>query len=643
MSSLAPGQTARAIYDYEARAADELSFKRNDIINVLGADEEDEGWYRGEIAGRAGLFPNNYVQLIPMAPVTPSAPSAPTNRVPDHVRTEEFDKVYTLQDALGRGRFSQVRRATLKSSGQSYAVKLMDLTDPELGATVPEAEKEVLSELEVLYRLQHPGVVELFECFKWKSKYFLVMEDLRGGDLFDRIEQQGPFNEADAGPLVRQVVSAIAFLHERGIAHRDIKPDNLVFESRDSDSAIKLIDFGYAGRLDPNGGEGQLVGLCGTPDYAAPEILSWYSADKSKKPNGTPYNHAVDMWSMGVVLYILLCGFPPFYGDDDDQMFSLIRTGSYSFPAVIDNYKTAWAAVSKGAQSLISSMLTVQPSARVTAAAVLGGEWMAEHGGRKGWVGKMRERSISGWGGGKAPSGESSARADRGQIDRGTAPPRVNTDAKMVFGDDAKEGKLGYSLNQPNVVSQFSRWIVDRMFQKKEMRILMLGLDNSGKTSILYRLKLGQPKKTIPTIGFNVETLEYKSIAFTVWDVGGQEKLRSLWRHYYANTQALIFVVDSSDRARIQEAAEELHRLIKEEELHDALLLVFANKQDLPGAANAAEVSEEMRLYPPYISKSCYIQSCCAQSGDGLHAGLDWLSSNFEQMMAEQADQAPPA
>ena len=142
MSSLAPGQTARAIYDYEARAADELSFKRNDIINVLGADEEDEGWYRGEIAGRAGLFPNNYVQLIPMAPVTPSAPSAPTNRVPDHVRTEEFDKVYTLQDALGRGRFSQVRRATLKSSGQSYAVKLMDLTDPELGATVPEAEKE---------------------------------------------------------------------------------------------------------------------------------------------------------------------------------------------------------------------------------------------------------------------------------------------------------------------------------------------------------------------------------------------------------------------------------------------------------------------------------------------------------------------
>lgn len=153
----------------------------------------------------------------------------------------------------------------------------------------------------------------------------------------------------------------------------------------------------------------------------------------------------------------------------------------------------------------------------------------------------------------------------------------------MVFCDESRDGKLGFSTQNGNVVSQFSRWIVDRMFTKKEMRILMLGLDNSGnsspaavirmnrrltdrsdagKTSILYRLKLGQPKKTIPTIGFNVETLEYKSIAFTVWDVGGQEKLRTLWRHYYANTQALIFVVDSSDRARLSEASNELHRWV---------------------------------------------------------------------------------
>lgn len=149
--------------------------------------------------------------------------------------------------------------------------------------------------------------------------------------------------------------------------------------------------------------------------------------------------------------------------------------------------------------------------------------------------------------------------------------------------------------------------------------------------NFLYQLKLGQPKRTVPTIGFNVETLEYKNVAFTVWDVGGQEKLRALWRHYFAATQALIFVVDSTDRGRLQEAAEELHRLLREEALHDALLLVFANKQDLAGACNAAEISEEMQLYPPYISKSCYIQSCCAVTGAGLHEGLDWLSSNMPE------------
>merc|ERR1719473_1086342 len=118
----------------------------------------------------------------------------------------------------------------------------------------------------------------------------------------------------------------------------------------------------------------------------------------------------------------------------------------------------------------------------------------------------------------------------------------------------------------------------------KEMRILMVGLDAAGKTTILYKLKLGEVVNTIPTIGFNVETVEYKNISFNVWDVGGQDKIRLLWRHYYANTQGLIFVVDSNDRDRVDENKEELHKMLAEEELKDAVLLVFANKQDLPGA-----------------------------------------------------------
>ncbi|KAK2893620.1 hypothetical protein Q8A73_016104 [Channa argus] len=117
------------------------------------------------------------------------------------------------------------------------------------------------------------------------------------------------------------------------------------------------------------------------------------------------------------------------------------------------------------------------------------------------------------------------------------------------------------------------------LFGKKEMRILMVGLDAAGKTTILYKLKLGEIVTTIPTIGFNVETVEFKNISFTVWDVGGQDKIRPLWRHYFQNTQGLIFVVDSNDRERIGEAKEELMRMLAEDELRDAVLLVFANKQ----------------------------------------------------------------
>jgi ADP-ribosylation factor protein 1 len=121
--------------------------------------------------------------------------------------------------------------------------------------------------------------------------------------------------------------------------------------------------------------------------------------------------------------------------------------------------------------------------------------------------------------------------------------------------------------------------VFKRLISKRDVRILMVGLDAAGKTTILYKLKLGENVTTIPTIGFNVETVEYKNINFTVWDVGGQDRIRPLWRHYYLNTQALIFVVDCNDRDRVKEARDELHRMLNEDELKDAVLLVFANKQ----------------------------------------------------------------
>ena len=160
---------------------------------------------------------------------------------------------------------------------------------------------------------------------------------------------------------------------------------------------------------------------------------------------------------------------------------------------------------------------------------------------------------------------------------------------------------------------------------KQDMRILMVGLDAAGKTTILYKLKLGDVVTTIPTIGFNVETVEYKNIRFTVWDIGGQDKIRKLWRHYFLGTQGVVFVVDSSDRDRIEDAREELAKMLSEDELRDGALLVLANKQDLPNAMTAAEVTGKLGLHD-MRGRQWFIQSACATTGDGLYEGLDWLS-----------------
>lgn len=143
-------------------------------------------------------------------------------------------------------------------------------------------------------------------------------------------------------------------------------------------------------------------------------------------------------------------------------------------------------------------------------------------------------------------------------------------------------------------------------------------------------MKLGEVVTTIPTIGFNVETVEYKNISFTVWDVGGQDKIRPLWRHYYQNTQGLIFVVDSNDRDRADAARDELHRMLGEDELRDSILLVFANKQDLPNAMSASEMTERLGLHA-LKHRQWYIQACCAPTGDGLYEGLDWLSATLQK------------
>ncbi|KJE92585.1 ADP-ribosylation factor 2 [Capsaspora owczarzaki ATCC 30864] len=169
--------------------------------------------------------------------------------------------------------------------------------------------------------------------------------------------------------------------------------------------------------------------------------------------------------------------------------------------------------------------------------------------------------------------------------------------------------------------------LLTRLWSTAEMRILMVGLDAAGKTTILYKLKLGEVVTTIPTIGFNVESVEYKNVNFNVWDVGGQDKIRPLWRHYFQNTQGLIFVVDSNDRERITEAAAELQKMLDEPELQNAVVLVFANKQDLPNAMTTSMVTEKLGL--DKLTCKWSVRAACAQSGEGLYEGLDWLSAQL--------------
>jgi len=166
--------------------------------------------------------------------------------------------------------------------------------------------------------------------------------------------------------------------------------------------------------------------------------------------------------------------------------------------------------------------------------------------------------------------------------------------------------------------------LIAKLFETKKLKILMIGLDGAGKSSILGKLHLNEVISTIPTIGFNVETVTYKNTTFTVWDIGGQEKIRPLWRHYYENTDALIFVIDSSDIDRIDIAREELMLTLQDEKLANTNLLIFANKQDLPNALSASQIIEKLQI-DKLKTRKWLVQSTCAITGDGLYEGLDWI------------------
>jgi calcium/calmodulin-dependent protein kinase I len=268
---------------------------------------------------------------------------------------------YTVTDTLGSGSFSTVKKAYDRVTENVYAIKIID--KKKFGAKKEELAM-IQTEIEIMRMIEHPNIISLHEVFEDKTtkKIYLVMELVTGGELFDRIVEKGSYSEKDASELISKVISAVRYLHKKGIIHRDLKPENLLYSSPDEDAEIKLADFGLSKIVGLDDESAVTNTTCGTPGYVAPEVLRMKGYDRS-----------VDMWSIGVILYILLCGFPPFYEENTAKLFQTIMDGKYDFP------DPEWTSISESAKDLIQRMLTVDSKKRITADEALEHPWILGH------------------------------------------------------------------------------------------------------------------------------------------------------------------------------------------------------------------------------------------------------------------------
>lgn len=258
----------------------------------------------------------------------------------------QITKYYELRETIGSGGFAKVKLAVHSLTGEKVAIKIMN--KKELGSDLPRVQREI----DAMKNLTHQHVCQLYHVIQTEEYIFMVMEYAPGGELFDYIVAKDKLREDEARGFFRQIVSAVAYIHDRGYAHRDLKPENLLL---DDDQNIKLIDFGLVAK--PRGGmTDHLDTCCGSPAYAAPELIS-----------GFPYHgNEVDLWSMGVLLYALLCGFLPFDDDNTFKLYKLIQKGEYEVPE--------W--LSPGSAKILSQLLQVNPKRRVTIKGLLNHEWM---------------------------------------------------------------------------------------------------------------------------------------------------------------------------------------------------------------------------------------------------------------------------
>lgn len=323
----------------------------------MGCVHSKDGKYQGGSKAKSDELPpapseanGHHNNTPPSKPAEPAESPRPSGAVQSSGTVE--DK-YELGKELGRGGFSIVREAVNKVTKEKVAVKFIEKK------FVDQEELKLLQrEIDIMARVQHKNVLRLFEIFDTATQLSLVMELVNGGELFYKIVDKGSYSEIEARDIVRQLVEGVDYLHNQGIAHRDLKPENLLCsEFDDGKVVIKIADFGLSKAFS---GESALETSCGTPDYAAPEVLRMDGA----------YDKSVDLWSIGVITYVLLCGFPPFYGKSQAQLFEKILNADFEFP------EPEWTQISAEAKDFINHLLVLDVKQRYNTKQCLEHPWL---------------------------------------------------------------------------------------------------------------------------------------------------------------------------------------------------------------------------------------------------------------------------
>ncbi|KAM9702554.1 calcium/calmodulin-dependent protein kinase type II subunit gamma isoform 5-T5 [Dama dama] len=265
-----------------------------------------------------------------------------------------FTDDYQLFEELGKGAFSVVRRCVKKTSTQEYAAKIINTK--KLSA---RDHQKLEREARICRLLKHPNIVRLHDSISEEGFHYLVFDLVTGGELFEDIVAREYYSEADASHCIHQILESVNHIHQHDIVHRDLKPENLLLASKCKGAAVKLADFGLA--IEVQGEQQAWFGFAGTPGYLSPEVLR-------KDPYGKP----VDIWACGVILYILLVGYPPFWDEDQHKLYQQIKAGAYDFPS------PEWDTVTPEAKNLINQMLTINPAKRITADQALKHPWVCQ-------------------------------------------------------------------------------------------------------------------------------------------------------------------------------------------------------------------------------------------------------------------------